>query len=45
MEESLRKQIEAEYKKKFPPKEFIPGDSPVPITGKVFDATEMINMV
>jgi CDP-6-deoxy-D-xylo-4-hexulose-3-dehydrase len=45
MEESLRKQIEAEYKKKFPLKEFLPGDSSVPVSGKVFDATEMVNMV
>lgn len=45
MEDSLREQIEAEYKKNFPPKEFIPGDSSVPITGKVFDASEMVNMV
>ncbi len=45
MEESLRKEIEAEYHKKFSPKTFVPGDSPVPISGKVFDEKEMISMV
>src|SRR3989344_4596338 len=45
MEESLRQQIEAEYNKRFPPKSFIPGDSSVPITGKVFDDKEMVNAV
>src|SRR3989344_1341010 len=45
MEDILRDQIQAEYNKRFPPKSFIPGDSPVPITGKVFDAKEMVNAV
>ncbi len=45
MEDALRKEIEADYKKKFPKKKFVPGDSPVPITGKVFDEKEMVNMV
>ena len=45
MDDILRQQIEAEYNKKFPPKSFVPGDSAVPITGKVFDAKEMLSMV
>ncbi len=43
MDESLRGQIEAEYNKKFPPKHFVPGETTVPVTGKVFDAAEMIS--
>ena len=45
MDDALRQQIEAEYNKKFPKKSFIPGDSAVPVSGKVFDEKEMINMV
>lgn len=45
MEDSLREQIEVHYKKNFPAKKFVPGDSSVPITGKVFDEKEMISMV
>jgi len=45
MDDVLRQQIQAEYSKKFPPKSFVPGDSPVPVSGKIFDAKEMINMV
>ena len=45
MEDSLRQEILGEYNKKFPSKTFVPGDSPVPITGKVFDAKEMISAV
>ncbi|MBP6859527.1 MAG: lipopolysaccharide biosynthesis protein RfbH [Candidatus Magasanikbacteria bacterium] len=45
MEDSLREQIEVHYKKNFPAKKFVPGDSPVPITGKIFDEKEMISMV
>lgn len=41
----MRQQIEAEYNKKFPKKSFVPGESSVPVSGKVFDAKEMINMV
>ena len=45
MEDSLKQQIEAEYNKKFPKKSFVPGESSVPVSGKVFDEREMINMV
>jgi CDP-6-deoxy-D-xylo-4-hexulose-3-dehydrase len=45
MDDALRQLIIAEYNKKFPPKTFVPGESSVPITGKVFDAKEMINGV
>ena len=45
MDDTLKKQIESEYNKNFPPKSFVPGDSPIPITGKVFDAKEMVSMI
>ncbi len=45
MEDALRQQIQAEYNKKFPAKSFVPGESSVPVSGKIFDAKEMINMV
>lgn len=45
MDDALRQQIQTEYSKKFPPKSFVPGESSVPVSGKIFDAKEMINMV
>ncbi|HSR89230.1 MAG TPA: lipopolysaccharide biosynthesis protein RfbH [Candidatus Udaeobacter sp.] len=45
MEDSLRQQIQAEYSKKFPAKSFVPGQSSVPVSGKVFDEKEMLSMV
>ena len=45
MEDALRKLIIEEYKKKFPPKSFVAGESSVPVSGKVFDENEMINGV
>ena len=45
MKDALRQQIQAEYNKKFPKKTFVPGESSVPVSGKVFDAKEMVNMV
>lgn len=45
MDDALRQLIQAEYNKKFPQKSFVPGESAVPVSGKVFDAKEMINMV
>lgn len=45
MEDALRQQIIAEYNKKFPPKSFVAGETSVPVSGKVFDAKEMINAV
>jgi len=45
MDEPLKEAVIAAYKAKFPQKEFIPGESRVPISGKVFDEEEMVNMV
>jgi len=44
-QDALRSQISelvAEYySEAFPPKEFIPGESPVPVAGRVFDRSEL----
>ncbi len=45
MEQKLKKIIISEYKKRFPKKKFIPGESAVPVSGKVFDEKEILNMV
>jgi CDP-6-deoxy-D-xylo-4-hexulose-3-dehydrase len=29
----------------FPPREFVPGQTPVPVAGRVFDAAELVNLV
>ncbi|MFA5062285.1 MAG: lipopolysaccharide biosynthesis protein RfbH [Patescibacteria group bacterium] len=44
MEESLQKALEEAYRAKFSAKKFIPGQSPVPVSGKVFDAQEILSM-
>ena len=46
--ESLRAEIfglvERYHDLAFPPKSFVPGQSPVPVSGKVFDAAEMVRL-
>ena len=37
--------ITREYRERYPQKKFIPGESPVPVSGKVFDEKELVNMV
>lgn len=44
MEKPLKKAILGEYKKRFPKKKFIPGQSPVPVSGKIFDQQELLLM-
>jgi CDP-4-dehydro-6-deoxyglucose reductase, E1 len=44
MKKELRKEIIKEYKKNFPVKKFIPSQSPVPVSGKIFDEEEMFLM-
>ncbi len=38
---AVRKAVHSHYKKAFRPKTFVPGKSPVPVSGKVFDADEL----
>lgn len=42
MDPKLKKYIRSYYKKKFSKKKFVPGMSPVPVTGKVFTSDELI---
>jgi CDP-6-deoxy-D-xylo-4-hexulose-3-dehydrase len=47
--EELRKEIirltTRYYKAAFSPREFVPGETPVPVSGRVFDATELCHLV
>ena len=42
MEKKLRQAIVEEYAAKFPPKKFIPGQTSIPVSGKVFDEQEIL---
>lgn len=44
MNDDLKNNLIQEFKDKFPPKEFVPGESPVPVSGKVFDEQEILEM-
>lgn len=44
MKEETKKLILEEYKERFPKKEFIKGESFVPVSGKVFDEKELLSM-
>jgi len=47
--EQLRQEIlrlvAAYYAEAFPPREFIPGETPVPVSGRVFDADDLVHLV
>ncbi|QQG40392.1 MAG: lipopolysaccharide biosynthesis protein RfbH [Candidatus Levyibacteriota bacterium] len=42
MKTDLVKFIQAYYKENFPKKKFVPGESPIPVSGKVFDDNELL---
>lgn len=44
MKKELQELIKKDYQERFPKKEFIPGESAVPVSGKIFDEQEMIHM-
>jgi len=44
MNDDLKKYLIQEFKNGFPTKNFIPGESPVPVSGKVFDEQEIVKM-
>lgn len=44
MDDALQQSIIKEYHAKFSPKKFVPGESPVPVSGKVFNEHEMLLM-
>lgn len=41
----MRDMIVKEYRRRFPLKKFVPGLSQVPVSGKVFDEKEILNMI
>jgi CDP-6-deoxy-D-xylo-4-hexulose-3-dehydrase len=49
MAEELRadilKSVAAYHAQAFPPKDFVPGKSPVPVSGRVFDAGDLVSLV
>lgn len=40
-DESVKNFVRAEYKKRFPSKDFVPGETFIPVSGKIFDAKEL----
>lgn len=45
MRESIRREVEAYYRRAFPQRAFVPGESRVHYGGRVFDERELANMV
>ncbi|PIZ92922.1 MAG: lipopolysaccharide biosynthesis protein RfbH [Candidatus Magasanikbacteria bacterium CG_4_10_14_0_2_um_filter_41_10] len=45
MDDTLVEAVIATYREKFPSRTFTPGESFVPVSGKIFDEHEMLNMV
>ena len=45
MEEELKILLKKTYQNRFPQKEFIPGESSVPVSGKLFNENEILRMV
>jgi len=45
MTKKIQKNIEEYFVKNFPKKKFVPGESSVPVSGKVFDEKELLNGV
>lgn len=45
MNKKLKQWIKQYYQKEFTDKKFIPGETPVPVSGKVFDENELYNTV
>lgn len=44
MRKDLEEIIRQDYQERFPRKEFVPGETPVPVSGKVFDEQELLRM-
>ena len=44
MKKELQEIIQRDYQERFPKKIFIPGESPVPVSGKMFDEQELLRM-
>lgn len=44
MEEQLKQAIRDDYKRRFPKRPFVPGETTVPVSGKLFDEQELLLM-
>jgi CDP-6-deoxy-D-xylo-4-hexulose-3-dehydrase len=42
---AILEQVAAYYQAAFPPADFVPGQSPVPVSGRVFDADDLLKLV
>jgi CDP-6-deoxy-D-xylo-4-hexulose-3-dehydrase len=45
LRQEILRLVGAYYVEAFPPKEFIPGETPVPVSGRVFDADELVHLI
>ena len=45
MRERILRDVGSYYEQAFPPREFIPGETPVPVSGRVFDADDLRHLV
>src|SRR5581483_9306757 len=43
--EQIRRQVAAYYEDAFPPSKFVAGETPVPVSGRVFDAEDLEHLV
>jgi len=44
MNKDLKNELMKEFQARFPAREFIPGQSPIPVSGKIFDEKEMLKI-
>lgn len=42
---AILEQVAAYYHAAFPPADFIPGQTPIPVSGRVFDAADLLNLI
>ncbi|NES98344.1 MAG: lipopolysaccharide biosynthesis protein RfbH, partial [Desertifilum sp. SIO1I2] len=45
LRQDILSQITQYYSAAFPPRKFIPGETPVPVSGRVFDQEDLIHLV
>jgi len=45
LRQEILRLVRAYYAEAFPPREFVPGETPVPVSGRVFDADDLVYLV
>ena len=45
LRQEILRLVRAYYAEAFPPREFVPGETPVPVSGRVFDADDLVHLV